>query len=763
METKKYLIVLIALFFYVSTNSQETESIEFLYSSYFENTREIPYLHLNKTTFLEGEEIWFQAYILEQNSKKPHPTTSNLYVSIFNDKGELKDQQLIHITEGKGAGSIYLDSTYTKETYYLKASTNWMKNFKEDNSYTQEIKLLSNKRKTIIKTNTEDAFFDFQVLPESGYFLEDIINTAGVLIKDKNGKGQKIIKGILKEIDSDRVIGDFSTNNFGLGKFSFLHQKNRRYILEATLDNGSVINEILPIAEKKGITMQVDNQNTKFLEITLIANKETFTGLKNLDFKIWIHNTNTYYKNTISINKDELAKTLFIKNSKLSKGVNIITVFDQDNNPLLERLIYNHTADLFFEPKITSKTISQDSISTTISNPTNKKIYVSASFLPTNTNAYKPDNNIISNFLLKPFIKGSIQNAAYYFENINRRKLNDLDLLLLTQGWSKYSWSNIFNKPPTINFDFENGIDVKVNLNKRLGKKEKILIYSVENNLIREILPNQKTDTIKNSFITKNSEIQFSLKNNIRYLEVVPILSFSNGKILETINLDTLKNRDVIFKQKEVLSSDYTKLINGTEVLNEIIIIGEKKYKNETRGKATAFKKLNFKNMAFNQNSLVDFITPIYARYIRTLSPLNTFYLNNENITGKLYALIDIEMEEVREIRLGTCIIGRCREMHIYTYSLKEFSKVQVKSTKIKLDVGFQKNKEYYQPKYSLIIKETYEKYGAIYWKSNITIKPNSTTEIRIPKKYQDKIRVFIEGISESGKMISNENVIGLD
>ena len=63
-----------------------------------------------------------------------------------------------------------------------------------------------------------------------------------------------------------------------------------------------------------------------------------------------------------------------------------------------------------------------------------------------------------------PFIKG--------FKNINRKKLNELDLLLLTQGWSKYDWNNIFKKPPINNFEFENGIDVTVNLNNSLKKNQ---------------------------------------------------------------------------------------------------------------------------------------------------------------------------------------------------------------------------------------------------------------------------------------------------
>ena len=126
----KKITKLIALLISIQCISQDIDN---LYSNYFQNTREIPYLHLNKTSFLKGEEVWFQSYVIEQNSNKLHPTSSNLYVSVFDESGQQKEQHLIQIKNGIGYGSIPIDSTFTQNNYYIKASTNWMKNFSEDN------------------------------------------------------------------------------------------------------------------------------------------------------------------------------------------------------------------------------------------------------------------------------------------------------------------------------------------------------------------------------------------------------------------------------------------------------------------------------------------------------------------------------------------------------------------------------------------------------------------------------------------------------
>ena len=53
---KKSYLILLTFFTYYASISQEKVTNE-KYQKYFENTREIPFLHLNKTSFLQGEEI----------------------------------------------------------------------------------------------------------------------------------------------------------------------------------------------------------------------------------------------------------------------------------------------------------------------------------------------------------------------------------------------------------------------------------------------------------------------------------------------------------------------------------------------------------------------------------------------------------------------------------------------------------------------------------------------------------------------------------
>ena len=170
--TFKNSLLTFFLFSSIVNFAQEKQNIETNYADYFNLSREIPYLHLNKTNFIEGEEIWFKAYILDQKTKKLHKQTTNLYCNIYNEKGEFKQSKLLYVKNGVVSNSIKVDTTFTENTYIIKASTNWMRNFEEDESFIQKIHIVGNK-KTDKKIVNSDSNYDLQLLPEGGHLVEE--------------------------------------------------------------------------------------------------------------------------------------------------------------------------------------------------------------------------------------------------------------------------------------------------------------------------------------------------------------------------------------------------------------------------------------------------------------------------------------------------------------------------------------------------------------------------------------------------------------
>jgi hypothetical protein len=83
-----------------------------------------------------------------------------------------------------------------------------------------------------------------------------------------------------------------------------------------------------------------------------------------------------------------------------------------------------------------------------------------------------------SHTLLQPYVRGPIQNASYYFQEITARKRYELDNLLLTQGWSSYTWEQVRNRPPRYLFDFEKGLSYTVRFNTR--KSDSFYMFPTE-------------------------------------------------------------------------------------------------------------------------------------------------------------------------------------------------------------------------------------------------------------------------------------------
>ena len=184
----KRILLLFFLFQTFLVSAQE-KKVENHYVDYFKLPRESLFLHTNKTSYIAGEEIWFKVYAYDRRNNLSSKTTTNVYLGIYDEKGKQINKKLFLSKDGVASGSVLIDSTYTSGKYYLKTYTNWMKNFKEDDSYIQQIQVM-NVDSGENKSNEETArAYDIRFLPEGGYLLNEVNNNVGIKIIDDTGKG----------------------------------------------------------------------------------------------------------------------------------------------------------------------------------------------------------------------------------------------------------------------------------------------------------------------------------------------------------------------------------------------------------------------------------------------------------------------------------------------------------------------------------------------------------------------------------------------
>ena len=761
---KNICYVLIVCLCTISSFAQKSNSLDTDYSNYFTYSRIIPYLHLNKTSFIKGEEVWFKSYILNQQTNKIDTTTTNLYCIIYDKDGIQKKKKLLRVKNGVAHGSFKIDSTFTQKSYYIKATTNWMKNFKEDHSYVQKITIVNNNDNNTHLAQVKKNKTQISLLPEGGHLVESTDNSLGIIVKDLNRKGVKIKNGAILN-QHNKIVKEFSTTPFGHGKVNFFFNKEDNYHVKIELNDGTYLTKPLPKAKKIGIALKVVNTNTPFIQISLNTNTKTLAESSQKKFTLLIHNTRDYYKKTIELNNKNTKYTYFIPTTKIKKGVNVVTIFNDNKTPIAERIIFNYKKNLTSSLNISKEAVHKDSMSILIKKQNPNSHFISASVLPSSSISNLNKSSILFNFLFKPYIRGNVENPNYFFKKTTRKKLLELDLLLLTQGWSKYDWKNIFTKQTPLKHKIEQGITIKGTINTEIISSHATLV-SNSNNIFRMEPVLNKKFKIENLFLSENSEFQLAfnqkkkLKKSNAYLQFFPNNSTSKLRIEKNTNTYRESTTEINYKD----------FIKDAEILDIVDIEGIKKQKEDNDlMMQTAFmrsydmqKRLNNHNESFfdflrEKRFSVNTNQSTITIKSGSLSPSSSrryvsVFLDGFDITLGLGLLEGRYTDEFSKVYINKFSI------QILSNSLKSHNK-NSKFTTTKVPFGFHVAKEYYNPEYISKTNKLFKDYGAVYWMPNITLSKTFTT-LKIPLLKQKEVKIIIEGITTDGSIISEEKTI---
>lgn len=782
----KLLTFLLLIFFFDFSFSQENsfKTIEQHYIDYFSLNHETIYTQLNKTKYLSSEELWFKSYIYNTKTQKPYLTTTNVYVSIYNDSGELIEKKLFYAEDGMTYGNLDL-SEYYPGFYYIKVSTNYMRNFNAPHFSLQEFEIVGNGDGQFL-TQVVDKKYDFQLLPESGHLLNNTINTIGFKILDQEGNGVKIEFG--KVYDGKKnVVTTFNSNKLGMGKFSLLVHSAEDYIVEIQLNDGSIITEPIPKPEQLGVIMNINNLNPETLFVSLTTNASTLPSISDKTYYLVIHRDGLLKKIDVNFDANKLQYIIPIPKEELLKGMNILSVFNDQNKPILERLVYNYATSLHNTIDIHS--IEKGLDSTTIKLKTNLKDTIqkniSISVLPESTKSYATHENILTRFLLKPYIKGEVENPSFYFKNYDRKKAIDLDLLLLTQGWSSYSWNSIFNTTMKALYHFEAGMQIKgkVNNSNNYNKKEDIILYSKASELMLTTeLDTDNYFSFENVFIFANTSLFFSQrdkKGNISkptvYVNIYPNLEVDKLDSKYLLNSDFTYDRTVF---NESFSIDNTTMLD-TVYLEKTV---ENKPRNIINRGAFNSKKINITERyapfavvtdvirdngfdVVNTGLAVQILSRRTTGFAGRAAP-NIFVDNRPLSDLELINLTYLTLDQVDEIYISqtpSAGLGKTGG-NINIFTSKGFgSDVQKLSFSENIvGFGFTLPDKYYAPYYNKSHYLTYSEYGVLNWLPNLDMSESGIFEFKIPNYTYEGITLFIEGMAEDGSLISKIETIEL-
>ncbi len=101
--------------------------------------REEVFVHSDREDYMSGEEMWFNAFIIDRQTFKPSLYSSIVYFELLNSDNRPVVQKRFLSEQGISQGQIHLPDTLRTGLYTIRTYTSWMKNFLPSNCFMKTI------------------------------------------------------------------------------------------------------------------------------------------------------------------------------------------------------------------------------------------------------------------------------------------------------------------------------------------------------------------------------------------------------------------------------------------------------------------------------------------------------------------------------------------------------------------------------------------------------------------------------------------------
>jgi len=235
----------------------------------------------------------------------------------------------------------------------------------------------------------------------------------------------------------------------GMGTFALIPEAGKTYKAIVSLPGESKYSIDLPKAKAEGYTLTVNNNEADSIYLKITTNEQTLIKDKDKTFYIIAQSNGKVYYTTQG-KLESLSYMAKTEKKRFPTGITQFTLFDQNRNPIAERIAFIQNKNNELKLDITSTTDPNQKVKlnfTATSQDKGKQGTFSVAVI--NENKVQPNENeestILNNLLLTSELKGYIEQPNYYFTNTTQQTNAALDNLMLTQGYRRYEWKQILD------------------------------------------------------------------------------------------------------------------------------------------------------------------------------------------------------------------------------------------------------------------------------------------------------------------------------
>ncbi|MBP0902923.1 hypothetical protein ACFSKN_07875 [Mariniflexile gromovii] len=563
------------------------------------------YLHTDRTTYTLGESLWYKAYSVFAYNNLLYSDSNILYVELVSSDSKIMVQNKTQLVDGLGHGDFKLTDSvgFKAGVYQIRAYTNYIRNFGNDFVFKKEITVIDVFDKKSKETASESApleteakpvktvqkTFDVQFFPEGGSLVNNIESVVAFKAVDAHGMPITVQGKILDA--SGELVTFFGSLHDGMGKFQLKPLKGKQYHAEVSISDGTEIEAPLPKVIDTGYLLSLKKINNTNV-VTIKTNEETLQQHPDAPVTLVCTTRGVSYLEGTQLLK-ETTLSFELPETDFPEGISQVTLYDAYLKPQSERLVYiDKEQDL--EVALTTdkkqyKPSEKVTVHVTSKTKTGVSVPASYSLSCTDLNGVKNAKNygttISSYFLMESDIRGEVYNPSYYFDATNPKRLEHLDLLLLTQGWRDFLWKKLPKVNDSLAYETEKGFTISGRVKKLFGNRPE------ENNTVSLTLFSKSGMNGLNTITDANGTFKFK---DLAFLgKTTMYLNSKNdkGKSEGMIELDTLNKKPMVvdFKKSTPIDStqiDFVKkqvykkyVMNGVapeNVLDEVEVIAKK-------------------------------------------------------------------------------------------------------------------------------------------------------------------------------------------
>lgn len=560
-----YCLIPLLLFTTLAFHASEEDFTQFISSKLLHYRQILPaekaYLHLDKPYYVTGDTLWFKAYLTEGSLHLADSASNLLYVDLIEQRsGKNAGLRRVHMNGGNGHGEFVLTDSIAPGAYTIRAYTNWMRNFQEAFFFQKDIYIFDYQESSSPGSQTGST--DLQFFPEGGQLVAGINTRVAFKAVSAAGTGQDVTGFILNQ-DKDTV-ASFKSEHLGMGRFQFEPKAGESFRAFLKEKDGKVTSFDFPKVQEAGYTMLVDNLSSSS-KMRVIAYAR-IPGKTEIPIHIVGHARGIIaFVARGKIGSRGLIMQL--PTAELPDGITHLTLFNDQNKPVCERLVFiNHSHSLRVQinpskPDYKPRELAEVEVSVTDSAGKPVEANLSVAVTDAGQILQQPhEQNIVSYLLLSSDLKGFIEQPSYYFDPAYSERKIRLDYLMMTQGWTRFRWEDVLQDsiPAPARF-IEQGVTLKGEVRKNNKKP-------IEKTALSLFLSNDSLSTFMTSEADENGH--FTIYN----------LAFSDSLQLRLQGMNKKGNQSLSF------------IINPFDVPKASVV------------------KIPFKPMTINAQQLADFL-----------------------------------------------------------------------------------------------------------------------------------------------------------